>query len=133
MKMGRKHVVPLNGRAIEILQKLNETRISDYLFYRSPREPLSNGAMLALLKRMDRQDVTPHGVARSCFRDWAGDMTTAETETIEFCLSHVSGSQAEQAYRRTTALDKRTTLMSKWSQFLSGSEKAALIEVNFRK
>jgi integrase len=35
---------------------------------------LSNMALLALLKRMDRTDITAHGF-RSTFRDWAAERT----------------------------------------------------------
>ena len=74
MKAGREHRVPLSDRAVEILDKLDEMRVSDFVFPgRHRQEPLSASAMEKVLDRMG-VDVTVHGF-RSAFRDWAGNET----------------------------------------------------------
>jgi len=71
MKSGKEHRVPLSDRAVEII---DATAVNDEdLVFPGGRsgQPLSNMAMLKLLQRMGRDDLTVHGF-RSTFRDWAG-------------------------------------------------------------
>jgi hypothetical protein len=60
------------------------------------------------------QEVTVHGF-RSSFRDWAGNETHFPRELAEHALAHVIGDKAEQAYRRSDALEKRRALMGAWA------------------
>jgi integrase len=116
MKAAREHRVPLSARAIEILQRLQEARTGDFVFAgRKPNQPLSGMAMEMLLRRMN-MDVTVHGF-RSAFRDWAGNETDFARELAEAALAHVIGDQAEQAYRRGDALEKRRVLMEAWARW----------------
>ena len=73
-------------------------------------EPLSNMAMQMMLRRMKIEDATVHGF-RSSFRDWAGNVSSFPPEVTETALAHVIRDKAEQAYRRSDALDKRRKLM----------------------
>jgi integrase len=117
MKAAREHRVPLSARAIEILQRLQEARTGDFVFAgRKPNQPLSGMAMEMLLRRMNTNDVTVHGF-RSAFRDWAGNETDFARELAEAALAHVIGDQAEQAYRRGDALEKRRALMETWARW----------------
>jgi integrase len=68
-----------------------------------------------VLRRM-AQDVTVHGF-RSSFRDWAGNETHFPRELAEHALAHVMGDKAEQAYRRSDALEKRRPLMTAWAAY----------------
>ena len=73
MKAAREHRVPLSDTALAVLREAATLRDGDaeYVFPGGkPGQPLSNMAMLVLLKRIGRNDVTPHGM-RSAFRDWA--------------------------------------------------------------
>jgi integrase len=70
-----------------------------------------------VLRRMG-VDVTVHGF-RSSFRDWAGNETSSPREVVETALAHVIGDKAEQAYRRSDALEKRRRLMEAWAQYCS--------------
>jgi integrase len=116
MKAGREHRVPLSKPAMEILEKLSEPRLGDFVFPGLKRgKPLSNMALAMLLRRM-QVDVTPHGF-RSAFRDWVGDETHFPRELAEAALAHTVGDKAEQAYRRSDALEKRRALMEAWSSF----------------
>ena len=79
-------------------------------------------AMGMVLRRMD-EHVTVHGF-RSSFRDWAGNETHFPRELAEAALAHVVGDKAEQAYRRSDALEKRRALMEAWAQWCEPREAA---------
>jgi integrase len=116
MKSGRPHAVPLADRALSILAELPHD--GDYVFMGARKgEPLSNMAMLELLRGMRGKGVTVHGTARSSFRDWAGNETNFARELAEHALAHVIGDKAEQAYRRSDALQKRRKLMDAWAAY----------------
>lgn len=117
MKAGREHRVPLCDRAVSILKELSTLTKGKFLFAgQSGDKPLSNMAMDMMLRRMKRNDVTVHGF-RSSFRDWAGNVSTFPREVIETALAHVIGDKAEQAYRRSDALEKRRKLMDAWGNY----------------
>ena len=73
-------------------------------------------AMEMMLRRMNVENATVHGF-RSSFRDWAGNVTNFPREVTETALAHVIGDRAEQAYRRSDALDKRRKLMEAWATY----------------
>lgn len=79
------------------------------------RRPLSNMAMLMLLRGIRGDGSTVHGF-RSSFRDWAADKTDVPREVVEACIAHAVGDGAELAYKRTDFLDKRRGLMEQWSK-----------------
>lgn len=114
MKSGRPHRVPLSRQALALLAACP----SDGFLFPPPRggaQPFSDMAFGALLQRMGH-DVTTHGF-RSSFRDWAGDETDHAREVIEAALAHVVGDEAERAYRRGDALEKRRRLMQDWADY----------------
>ncbi len=117
MKAGRPHRVPLSSRAFAIVEKLAEARTGKFVFPgQRPNRPLSGMAMTMVLRRMKIEGATVHGF-RSAFRDWAGNETHFAREIAEAALAHVIGDKAEQAYRRSDALEKRRALMEAWAQF----------------
>jgi integrase len=116
MKAGKEHRVPLSDAAMTILQTLRETREGDFIFPGSRGgRPISNMAMLMLLRRMGRSDLTAHGF-RSSFRDWAAECTTFPAEVAEMALAHVVGDKVEAAYRRGDLFQKRREIMDAWSK-----------------
>jgi integrase len=118
MKGGKEHQVPLSKRAIAILEELPRER-GGYVFPGAKAKgPLSNMAMLELLRGMDGNRSTVHGF-RSTFRDWAGDRTNFAREVIEHALAHHIKDKAEASYRRSAALEKRRQLMEAWARFCS--------------
>ena len=120
MKGGEKHRVPLTDAMLAIIEPLKELQ-SDYVFEGQKRHrPLSNMAMLMLLRRMKIESVTVHGF-RSTFRDWASDAAKAPREVAEMSLSHRIGSEVENAYNRSDLLERRRALMERWSSYVSGS------------
>lgn len=121
MKAGREHRIPLSAPAIALLHKLGTT---DGVVFESPRrKALSNMAMLAVLRRMGRSDLTAHGF-RSTFRDWAGETTSHPREVIEHALAHGLKDATEAAYARGTLMQKRRTLMNDWAEACMGTEHA---------
>lgn len=118
MKAGVEHVVPLSGRAIELLEPLRPDRPAlDTKVFNVRGVARSNMAMAMLLRRMGRSDITTHGF-RSTFRDWAGDATDFPRELIEQALAHAIGDKSERAYRRGTAIERRRGLMERWARYL---------------
>lgn len=117
MKAGREHRVPLSGPAIAILSKMSELRTSEFVFPGQSRHgPLSNMSLEMILRRMKINNATVHGF-RSSFRDWAGNITNFPRKVVETALAHVIGNKAEQAYRRSDALEKRRGVMEAWANF----------------
>ena len=121
MKGGVVHRVPLTDEMLEIIEPLRAMQ-SDYVFEGQKRhQPLSNMAMLMLLRRMQVEGVTVHGF-RSTFRDWASEVANAPREVAEMSLAHKVGSDVERAYARSDLLDRRRTLMDQWSQYVTQAD-----------
>ncbi|MEH6478238.1 MAG: site-specific integrase, partial [Sneathiella sp.] len=120
MKTGMEHRVPLTDEMLAIVEPL-QAMASDYVFEGQKRhQPLSNMAMLMLLRRMKIEGVTVHGF-RSTFRDWASEAAHAPREVAEMSLSHKVGNDVERAYARSDLLEKRRALMERWSAFVAGN------------
>jgi integrase len=123
IKAGREHRVPLSAPAVAVLTKLKDARqtlpdgtLCPWVFPGVKGRHLSNGAILALLRRMKRNDITPHGF-RSTFRDWAAEQTAFPREVAEMALAHTIGNKVEAAYRRGDLLEKRKRLMGAWASY----------------
>jgi len=119
MKAGKEHRVPLCNRALQILGNIKSNRNPDEFVFPGwkSRLGLSNGAMLALMKKMKCGHYTPHGF-RSTFRDWAAEEAhTFANETIELALAHTIKNKAEAAYRRGDQLERRRELMANWNDY----------------
>jgi len=117
MKASREHRVPLSDAALAILETLRATREGDFVFPGSrAARPISNMAMLMLLRRMGRGDLTAHGF-RSTFRDWAAERTTFPAEVAEMALAHTVSDRVEAAYRRGDLFQKRRQLAEAWARF----------------
>lgn len=72
--------------------------------------------MLALLARMQRDDLAAHGF-RSTFRDCAAEQTNYPRGAAEMALAHVVSDKVEAAYRRGDLFEKRRRLMEDWGKF----------------
>jgi integrase len=123
MKAGKEHRVPLSDRVVSILNSIKSGRQSDEFVFSGWKSGtgLSNGAMLALMKKMNFGQYTPHGF-RSTFRDWAAEEAYQyQNETVELALAHTIKNQAEAAYRRGDQLERRRELMGDWQQYIESS------------
>lgn len=115
MKSGREHRVALSKAALAVLTAL--PREGDAVFPGGSKDkPLSNMAMLKLLQRMGRKDLTVHGF-RSTFRDWAAEQTNFPRDVAEMALAHVVGDKTEAAYRRGDMFEKRRQLAEAWAKY----------------
>jgi integrase len=127
MKAGREHRVPLSPRAVDIFRQLEKLRTGEFVFPGQARgKPLSNMAMEMILRRMKIENATVHGF-RSSFRDWAGNVSNFPRELVETALAHVIGDKAEQAYRRSDALEKRRKLMDAWAAYCAAPRTGSLV------
>jgi integrase len=116
MKAGREHRVPLSDRAVEVLSQL--PREAEWVFPGGREgKPLSNMALLELMRGMRPEDgFVPHGF-RSSFRDWASERTAFPHEVCEMALAHAIPNKVESAYRRGDLFDKRQRLMAEWARY----------------
>ena len=121
MKAHREHRVPLSDRAVEILKSMlppGKVNPDAYVFPGAKdKAPLSNMAMLQMVRGMRGAGVTVHGF-RSAFKDWAAEATSHENIVSEMALAHTVGNKVEEAYRRGDLFEKRKALMKDWSVFL---------------
>jgi integrase len=118
MKSKREHRVPLSHMAVAALQSVKK-RSGNYVFPgHKSNSHLSNAAMMQVLKRLGRTDITVHGF-RSTFRDWCAESTNYPSDVAEMALAHVLQDKTEAAYRRGDLLEKRTRLMGDWAKYCS--------------
>jgi integrase len=120
--------VPLARRAVGIVREMQKITTSEYVFPgQATKKPLSNMALLTLLRRMnvahekwvdaaDGRPITAHGF-RATFRTWAEEVTGFPHAVIEEAMGHQVGNQVERAYRRTDVLEKRRELMDAWANY----------------
>ena len=116
MKAGREHRIPLSDPVMAVLKFMQSVRQNEFVFPGDRRATLSNMALLMVLRRMNRSDLTTHGF-RSTFRTWAAERTSFPREVVEGALAHVVGSKTEIAYQRGDLFDKRRRLMAAWAEF----------------
>jgi integrase len=119
MKAHRVHRVPLSARSLDILKDMHGLRSDPDAFVfpgPKPSKPLSNMALLMLLRRIQRTDLTVHGF-RATFKTWASERTSFQNEIVEASLAHTIGGKVEQAYMRGDMFEKRRRLMQQWATF----------------
>jgi integrase len=126
MKSGREHRVPLSDRAVEILKSFPHS--GKHVFINGHKRPLSNMAMLELLRGMSPGH-TVHGF-RSTFRDWAAERTAFPDFIVESALAHAVDDKTVKAYKRTDVVERRVRLMKQWADFLAKPRPATTGEVH---
>jgi integrase len=119
-RAGKGHRVPLSRGAVAILEALTPTASArEFVFPGAkPGEPLSNTALLMLLRRMKRDDLTANGF-RSTFRNWAAERTRFQREVVEMALARAVGDKNEGTQRRGDLVEKRRLLMEAWADYCS--------------
>jgi integrase len=130
-KSGREHRVPLSQRAIELLAPSKNAQDGACVFSGARAEPLSNMAMLELLRGM-RPGLTVHGF-RSTFKDWAAETTAHENIVTEMALAHAVGDEVEAAYRRGDLFAKRKKLMDDWTAYCSRTPGNTIVSFRRRR
>jgi integrase len=110
---------PLPRQTLAYLREAYEGRVSDDFVFpgRSLAKPISNMTMLKHLKEITADEtLTVHGF-RTTFRTWAQEETDFEEEIVEHCLHHITGDDAEKAYKRGEALRRRRIVMQAFADF----------------
>jgi integrase len=127
IKGEKEHRVPLCEPALAIIAEAEKIREDEFVFPGGKKgKGLSNNALLKLLERMKRSDITVHGF-RSTFRDWAAERTNFPREVAEMALAHSVGDKVEAAYRRGDLFDKRRRLMEAWARYCTAPTSAAAV------
>jgi integrase len=120
MKAGKEHRVPLSNRAARIVESLKHNQ--KFLFPGAGIDrPLSNMAMLEMLRGMVGAGFTVHGF-RSSFMDWGHEVTDYPKEMLDIALAHTVSDKVEAAYRRGDMFEKRRALMADWERYLRGGK-----------
>lgn len=117
MKAKKEHRVPLSKAAIKVLTRMQAEQRGNLVFPgRDEGKPISDMTMTAVLRRMNRGDLTTHGF-RSTFRDWVSESTAYPRDVAEMALAHTIGDKVEAAYRRGDLFTKRVRMMDDWAKY----------------
>jgi integrase len=130
MKKRIEHRIPLSAAALDVLARMQEKRINEFVFPATIRgtKRISEAVMGRQMEIMGRADVVPHGF-RSSFRTWAGDETHFAREILEKALAHIVGDETERAYDRGDLFEKRRKLMDAWATFATSDPAKAVDNV----
>lgn len=121
MKMRVPFDVPLSRQAISVLDDVRPLSENTELVFpsiRSPRNPLSENAMNAALRRMGytKEEATAHG-----FRVTASTILNSrgyDPDVIEAVLAHQDKNTIRRTYNRATYWEQRVKLMQEWADLL---------------
>jgi len=121
-KARQEHRVPLQPKAIKLLESLPVMAGTNIVFASPTGKALSDMALSQLMRGMREHgeltvEAVPHGF-RSSFRDWAAEQTNYPDEMRKIASGHTVSDAVKKAYERTDLLDKRRNLMNEWGQFL---------------
>lgn len=117
--------VPLSEQVVKLLKIAISTKHYEhnpYLFESRVQlgGHVSHETVNNMLKRHGFKGVqTAHGF-RAIGRTWM-ESQNIKFEVAEMCLSHRTGNNTVNAYRRTDYLDERRQVMQQWSDFISHS------------
>jgi hypothetical protein len=62
----------------------------------------------------------------------SGNVSNFPREVTETALAHVIGDKAEQAYRRSDALEKRRKLMEAWASYCEAKKVGNVVPIGSR-
>jgi integrase len=115
--------VALSSAALKVLTRMGGGADRREFVFSAGRagQPLSNGAMLELVKEMNWVDekgnrITPHGF-RSTFRTWGAECTNFPDDLVKAALGQTVGNKVDAAYQRGDLFEKRKRLMGVWAEF----------------
>lgn len=148
MKADRAHKVPLSDAAVALLESLPRGTAAALVFPGFKGRELSDATLGKMLRDMHEASTkaggagyldpdqgriaTPHGTARSSFKDWSrrstsrvmadGNRSSFPDEWAELALAHVNSDQTRAAYARDELLEERRELMQAWGVYLAGGK-----------
>ncbi len=122
MKASKPLRVPLCDEAVSLLAKRRQLSSNQYIFGgQRDGHPISDVAMLSLMrKRFPHINAVPHGF-RSTFRDWAENQSHPH-RAVEYCLAHTVKNKTEAAYQRDDLLSIRRNIMTNYGSMLIQSK-----------
>lgn len=145
----REHRVPLNSEAVAILKaQLELCEEGQELVFPGSKRRVNGRAVdgvisdVAVAKALrlaypapeGERHFTPHGTARSSFRDWVASETNYPSEVAEWALAHIQADKVKAAYQRNDLFEKRIPLMAAWGSFLAeGDAKSNIVEFNTKQ
>jgi len=134
MKANKEHRVPLPKRAQAIIKEMRKHGEAGFVFESLAKasKPLSDMTLLAVLKRMGRNDLTVHGF-RSTFRDWISERTAFSSDVAEAALAHTIANKVQAAYQRGDLFEKRRKLMGAWAGYCESDPEAEAEVVSIRQ
>lgn len=132
----REHRVPLNAEAVAILKaQLAQRGEKQELVFPGPKGGEISDVAVAKALRLaypaaeGERHFTPHGTARSSFRDWVASETNFPSEVAEWALAHIQADKVKAAYQRNDLYEKRIPLMAAWGSFVAeGNAKSNVVE-----
>ena len=130
MKSGKAHNQPLSRAALEVLERARQLDDRSGLIFpsphaRTPGKPISNAAMMVVVKRNGfAERMTVHG-CRATFFTWADECTDTPEPVKDLSLAHAVGDKVRQAYARGEIEAKRRVLMEQWGEFATSGAPAA--------
>ena len=116
MKARTEHIVPLSERCVAILETVRAAYpTATICFPNSKGNPFSDMVFTKTLRDMGLgKRATAHGF-RTSFKIWAAE-TGIRDEVSEAALAHSDQNRVRAAYRRTTYLEERRSVMDKWAR-----------------
>ena len=128
------HEIPLTDQALKFLSEMKDIQSGKYVFGNlNTGKPLSNGAMLMLIRRMGYSGkITVHGF-RSSFRDFIAEETDFANIVAEMALAHSIKSASERAYRRGKLLKRRAKMMQFYADYVMGVDSQVGKILEFKK
>ena len=117
--------VPLSDEAVTVVREAMRHG-GAVLFPGRKGKPISDMTMSKYM-RVRGMVARPHGL-RSSFRTWAEE-TGQPYEAAETALGHALGSKIERAYQRSDLLEKRTAVMARWADHVSGTNRADVVAI----
>jgi integrase len=135
LKDGKHHkrpfIVPLNGVAIEALERMRARSSSRYVFTDSASGPIGENAVTCLVRKLrrrhdnwrdpqgDKKPFTAHGF-RSSMRTFVEENRREDGPLAELCLGHKVYGEVASRYIRTGLVEERRGLLDLWSRHLRG-------------
>lgn len=151
MKNKKLHTVPLSDAQLDRLRSLPRMDGCDLIFHSSKGTMVSDATIGKVIKdlheadvngaRMDKSRIdaaikaghigfldpienkvaSPHGTARSSFKDWVRNNIGHKfgDEVSELCLAHVNSDTTRAAYARDELIDLRRLMLSEWVMYLN--------------
>jgi len=117
---GRRHVVPLSGAAVAVLERVRQISGHQGLVFpsaRFPGRPMSDMTLSMMYRRAGYEGRhVPHGW-RASFSTIMNERHPAERDAIDAALAHVKGG-TEGRYNRAEHLARRRDLFAEWAAIL---------------